>query len=424
MVRGFVNITLVAVVLLASGSAAGAYTLKTLYNFCSQAACADGSAPAGALLRDGNGNFFGTTTLGGANGEGAVFELKRNGDSWTYQLLHSLCSACGESEFPTSKLVLDVAGNLYGTAPSNGERDCGFVFRLSPNGDGSRWKMKRLHFFCAFDGDGSHPKAGLTYAGARAGALYDGVSPLYGVTFAGGANGEGAAYEIRPNGAHWKERVIYSFCPGNSCGDGAAPDGDLLMDAGGNLYGNTFRGGASNDGAVYELTPRRNAWREQVLYSFCNTGACADGSFPQGGLAMDAAGHLFGTTSSDDREHGGTLYRLAPRQGGARETVLHSFCISDCSDGFAPDTGPLLSDDGSLFGTTEAGGEAGLGGAGTVYRLQGKTLTTLYGFCAAQNCTDGGSPQAPVLMDEAGNLFGVTFIGGAHSGGTIFELSP
>src|SRR4029077_4604675 len=131
------------------------------------------------LVRDGSGNFYGTTTLGGAHGQGAAFELKPDG---TYQVLHSFCGACGESVFPQSKLVIDIAGNLYGTAPSNGELDCGMVFRLSPNADGSKWKLKRLHQFCGFEGDGAHPIAGLTYEGAMSGAPYDGVSPLYGVT--------------------------------------------------------------------------------------------------------------------------------------------------------------------------------------------------------------------------------------------------
>ena len=98
--------------LLLSAGATNAATVKTLYNFCSGNGCADGSAPAGGLLRDGNGNLYGTTTLGGAHGFGTVFEMKRNGDSWTYQVLHSFCPGCGESAFPQSKLVLDTAGNL------------------------------------------------------------------------------------------------------------------------------------------------------------------------------------------------------------------------------------------------------------------------------------------------------------------------
>jgi uncharacterized repeat protein (TIGR03803 family) len=420
MVR-WLGLALVGIVLVASGGATSATTVKTLYDFCSENSCADGSSPLGGLLRDGNGNLYGTTTLGGAQGFGAVFELKRNGDSWTYQVLHNFCTSCGDSAFPQSKLVLDTAGNLYGTAPSNGELDCGFAFRLSPNADGSKWKLKRLHSFCAFDGDGSHPNAGLTYAGATSGAPYDGVSPLYGVTIGGGANGGGTVYEIQPSDAHWKERVIYSFCPDKgSCSDGAAPQGDLLLDSAGNLYGNTFRGGAAGDGTVFELSPRAGRWRQEVLHSFCTAGDCLDGSFPEGGLAMDAGGNLFGTTTGGGDEGGGTLYRLARRHGGWDETVLHSFCSSDCTDGSSPVAGPLIDADGSLFGTTEEGGA----GAGTVYRLQGKILTTLYSFCATQNCPDGGVPMAPLITDEAGNLFGATFIRGAHNGGTIFQLSP
>ena len=296
------------------------------------------------------------------------------------------------------------------------------MFRLSPNADRSKWKLKRLHSFCAFDGDGAHPVAGLTYAGAMSGAPYDGVSPLYGVTIGGGANGEGAVYEIRPSDVHGKESVIYSFCPDKgSCGDGAAPQGDLLLDSAGNLYGNTFRGGATGDGSMFKLSPRGGRWREEVLNSFCRTGDCHDGSFPEGGLAMDARGNLFGTTTSGG-DGGGTLYRLARQHGGWDQTVLHSFCTDDCTDGSSPSAGPLVDADGSLFGTTEGGG---MRAGGTVYRLQGNTLTTLVQLLhAAGECPDGGAPMAPLITDEAGNLFGVTFIRGAHNGGTIFELSP
>ncbi len=420
--RGFAYTAVAGVILVSSAGAANAWTIKTLYDFCSQDHCTDGAAPQGALLRDGNGNLFGTTTLGGAHGDGAVFELKRNGDSYTYQVLHSFCASCGGSAFPASKLILDSAGNLYGTVPSNGElADCGAVYRLSPNADGSKWQFKRLHSFCAFDGDGVHPVAGLTYAGATSGVPYDGVSPLYGVTDAGGANSSGIVYEIRPKGARWKERVLYSFCPDKgTCADGRAPAGDLLLDSAGNLYGNTLRGGASDNGTVFRLSPHGNHWREQVLHSFC-TGGCTDSAFPEGALAMDEAGKLFGTTNGRSGE-GGVLYRLSPRHGGARETVLHSFCATDCADGRSPSAGPLLSADGSLFGTTASGGRPENGG--TVYKLQGNSLTTLYSFCAKQACSDGADPEAPIIMDEAGNLYGVTLILGAHNGGTIFELSP
>lgn len=413
------RLCLVGVILLASTGATGAATVRTLYDFCSRNNCADGSGAMGGLLRDGNGNLYGTTTLGGAHGFGAVFELKRDGDTWTYQVLHSFCSSCGDGAFPQSKLVLDTAGNLYGTAPSNGELDCGIAFRLSPNG--GKWKLTRLHSFCAFGGDGAHPVAGLTYAGAISGAPYDGVSPLYGVTLDGGANGLGAVYEIRPGGAHGKERVLYSFCPDkDSCSDGAAPLGDLLVDPTGSLLGNTFRGGAAGDGTVFRLSPRGGRWHEEVLHSFCSTGDCEDGSFPEGGLAMDAKGDLFGTTTGGGANGGGTLYRLAHRRGGWDETVLHSFCSGDCTDGSSPSTGPLIDSGGGLFGTTGVNGADG----GTVYRLQGSTLTTLHDFCTTQDCLDGAGPLAPLILDDAGNLLGVTVIRGAHNGGTIFELSP
>jgi uncharacterized repeat protein (TIGR03803 family) len=411
---------------LAFADAAGAATLKTLYGFCSEDSCKDGSFPQAGLAFDASGNLYGTTFTGGANDNGVVFQLKRNGSDWTYKVLHSFCYTCGDGAFPASRVIVDVNGNVYGTTEAAGpDNQRGIVFRLSPNADGSKWREKILHVFTGMP-DGDDAATGLAYQGQPTGMLYDGVSPLYGTTGRGGATDRGAAYELVRDGRKWRERVIYSFCPnGGSCSDdGWEPGGDLFVDSTGTLYGTTL--GGMNGGTVFQLSPnaKKTKWKERVLYGFCADGICDDGVAPQGQLAMDARGHLLGTTQSDSSE-GGTVFELARKDGAWHEKVLHTFCQGDCKDGYLPVAGVIIDANGNLFGTNELGGNLGSGDGGTVFELSGKTFTTLYTFCSEQNCADGRIPAAPVVMDAKGHLYGTTSQGGPTSGaGTVFELSP
>jgi uncharacterized repeat protein (TIGR03803 family) len=165
-------------------------------------------------------------------------------------------------------------------------------------------------------------------------------------------------------------------------------------------------------------------WKERVLYAFCPDGTCDDGALPQGQLAMDSRGRLFGTTQADVGE-GGTVFELARKNGAWGETVLHTFCQGQCTDGYLPVAGVMIDANGNLFGTNEIGGTTGSGGGGTVFELSGKTFTTLYTFCSADNCADGRLPAAPVIMDAKGRLYGTTSQGGpASDAGTVFELTP
>ncbi|HEY1941362.1 MAG TPA: choice-of-anchor tandem repeat GloVer-containing protein, partial [Roseiarcus sp.] len=176
---------------------ASAYTLHTLHDFCSQASCADGSAPLGALVADSAGNLYGTAVKGGADGHGTVFELlKKSETDHRYRVLYSFCQKtnCADGDQPASTLILDTAGNLYGTTVVGGAGH-GLVFELST---GARPRLQVLQAFCRQTGcaDGDIPGAPLTYAGADTGALYDGVSPLYGTTNAGGAHHNGAVFQL------------------------------------------------------------------------------------------------------------------------------------------------------------------------------------------------------------------------------------
>jgi uncharacterized repeat protein (TIGR03803 family) len=402
-------------------SAAQAWTLKTLYNFCTQDECADGSTPLAGVVRDSAGNLYGTTEIGGAHNQGVVFQLSPQGKKWSYKVLHDFCYACGDGAFPISKLILDVNGNVYGTTAAAGPNNMrGTVFRLSPNG--SRWKEKILHVFTGTP-DGDSADSGLTYSGAATGALYDGVSPLYGNTAIGGAQDRGTIFAITPGKRGWQEKILYNFCPAGvgACTDGENPAGDMTIDAAGNLYGLTGFGGANGDGALYRLAPgaKGTKWQQSVLYSFCSAPNCTDGTIPAGPVTVDGRGHLFGTTTNDEGE-GGVVFEVAKKKGSWQETVLHTFC---CDDGYLPMAGVMIDPAGRLFGTNAVGGPVGLGG--TVFELNGKKYSILYNFCSGGPCTDGSGSQAQLIMDSAGNLYGTTAQGGPLSGaGTVFELSP
>ncbi|HLY05638.1 MAG TPA: choice-of-anchor tandem repeat GloVer-containing protein [Rhizomicrobium sp.] len=405
---------------LAPAGAAHAWTLKTLYSFCAEAHCTDGSEPLAGLLRDSSGNLYGTTLVGGTHGDGVVFELAAGHRGLTYKVLHDFCYACGDGTNPEAGLIIDANGNLYGTTAQSGPTGCGTAFRLSPNADRSKWKEKTL--YAAPCGFGNNILTGLTYEGAATGAPYDGTSPLYGATNMGGT-GVGTVYEIVPKGTKWKEKDLYAFCPSgvSGCTDGRYP-GTLIVDAAGNLYGNTLAGGTNSGGLVYELRPnaKNTKWTEHVLYNFCAVADCTDGGTPEGALVMDNGGNLFGTTTEPVEQ--GAVYELTQAGKSWTETVLHTFCSEqNCADGYLPMAGLVLDGAGNLYGTTDIGGT---GDGGTVFQLQGSSFSTLYNFCSASQCGDGSAPQAPLIIDSTGNLYGTTASGGADDNGTVFELSP
>jgi uncharacterized repeat protein (TIGR03803 family) len=404
--------------------AAKQWKYTQLYNFCTQDQCVDGGFPVAGLTQDAKGNLFGTTESGGKHGQGVVFELQRRGRSWKYKVLHSFCFSCGDGDFPASSLIVDVDGNVYGTTLGGGGHDCGMIFELTP----ATKALKVLHAFCSQADDGNSPDAALSYVGKSSGALYDGVSPLYGTTPRGGAHGRGTAFKLTANGGTWALTTLYAFCGEANCADGSEPSGELLVDASGNLFGNAGGGGSGNAGVVYEISQagKRAQPTETVLYSFCSQENCADGQQPAGALAMNAQGEMFGTTENADNHEGGAIFKLTPTSGGWQESVPHIFCAIKCKDGYLPSGGVIADSAGGIYGLNEAGGagEDGIG-AGVMYRLDQDGLKPLYAFCSEQNCDDGRGPAGTLIMDPHGALFGVTTQGGPNSGaGTMFELAP
>lgn len=409
---------------LASANSAQAWTLKTLHSFCAEHKCHDGLGPLGRIMIDQSGNLYGTAADGGPHhGKGVVYELARRHDgTWKYKLLYGFCKYhdCSDGSVPNGGVFADTERNLYGTTISGGSHDRGTAFVLTPNADRSTWTVHTLYTFCSKDNcsDGLNPSGPLTYMGAATGAAYDGISPLYGTT-SFTFSVPSTVFELTRGENGWNEAVIATFAVNAAAGFG------VVADASGNLYGVSNVDGAYNQGTIFELSLNAGSWTKTVLYDFCKLPGCADGGTPSGPLLMDASGDLYGTvaeggtgTACGSGVGCGGVFKLVPKGNQSQYTLLYSFCLTDCADGRYPKGGVTMDEAGNLFGTTEGDGVSGLG---TVFELSGTHLQTLYTFCAEPpNCTDGEYPEFGVALDASGNLIGTT----SFDAGTIFELSP
>ncbi len=369
-----------------TGIAVNCGTEVTLYSFDSTPY---GVQPNAGLIMDGSGNLFGTTSGGGTNDCGTVFELSSAG---VKTVLHSFCSTSIDGLGPSPGLVMDGAGNLYGTTFGGGEYDVGTIFKVSPSGSETV-----LHSFGSPGADGNNPKAGL---------VMDNHGYLYGTTLNGGTNGLGAVFKLSPAGV---ESVLYSFSSTTASGPLPNADTDLVMDGAGNLYGTTYASGKNGSGMVYKISPTGT---RTILHSF---GTGTDGQYPKAGLVADSTGNLYGTTTGGGEFGGGTVYKVSP---SGIETVLYSFGGSG-ADGTNPETGLVMDAAGNLYGTTTDGGKFS---DGTVFEISSAdTETVLYSF--GSTATDGRNPAPGRLtMDGNGNLYGTTLFGGANNQGTVFEI--
>jgi uncharacterized repeat protein (TIGR03803 family) len=307
---------------------------------------------------------------------------------------------------PFAGLVFDGAGSLYGTTCCGGANRDGTVFKLTRH-VGGKWTEKVLHSFVFNHKDGISPAANL---------IFDQKGNLYGTTTDGGASRNGTVFELTPHtSGRWTEKVLYSFAGGS---DGAIPQGGVVIDAGGNLYGNTLIGGRGA-GVVFKLTPKANGrWSEEVIYEFAGG---SDGIGPAGSLVFDAAGNLYGMTNGGGTARDGTVFELAPNQGGGwTESVLHSFTGED---GINPLAGVILDQAGNLYGTVAGGGAFGSGVAFILTKNQDGSWTenVIHSF---QGGSDGASPYAGLTFDQAGNLYGTTRFGGGSGFGVVYKLTP
>jgi len=272
-------------------------TLTTLYSFCSLA-CADGYEPEAALVQGADGNFYGTTSEGGAGGQGTVFKITPGGALTT---LYSFCSEsnCTDGAQPLSGLIEGTDGSFYGTTYSGGANNYGTIYRITPSG-----ALTILHSFNLTDG--AYPWAGLVHATNGS---------FYGTTVDGGQNGTGTVFRITPAG---ELTTIYSFCSqGGECPDGTLPRAALIQATDGSLYGTTWGGGSNDKGTAFRID-LNGALR--TLHRFCSLPNCADGSQIVAGLVQDTDGNLYGTTWSGGAYGAGTIFSLSVRLGPFVET--------------------------------------------------------------------------------------------------------
>ena len=405
---------------------------SVVYNFTGGA---DGGNPRSGLIRDPQGNFYGTTVSGGAGNvpEGVIYKVDVSGRE---TVLYTFNGKSDGTSPGAGGLTPDGAGNLYGVTPEGGNLGLGVIYKLDSTG-----KETVLYNFTGVF-DGTHPQGDLisdasgalygtasqggilpsgeigkgviyqygsaigelyTFTGGadggfpKSGVIRDAAGALYGTTIEGGTTGQGVVYKLFDG-----ETVLHSFTGG---ADGGVPEAGVIMDQAGNLYGTTTKGGTANFGVVYELD---SSGQETVLHSFAGG---TDGEAPVAGVIRDAAGNLYGTTVAGGAGGSGVVYRVNAAGG---ETVLYTF--TGGMDGAQPRGGLIADAAGNLYGTTSSGG---VEGKGVVYKLDRDGVeTVLYSFTGP----DGAFPISNLLRDASGNLFGTTRQGGERSGGVIFEL--
>src|ERR1017187_3960668 len=306
-----------------------AQTLTTLYSFCYQSVCPDGTYPAAGLVQATNGDLYGTTYGSGANnGGGTVFKITPGG---TLTTLYSFCSQtnCTDGAYPSAGLVQAANGDLYGTTSgggAGGANSDGTVFKITPGGT-----LTTLYNFCSQTNcaDGVGPEAGLVQAAN---------GNLYGTTY-GGANSYGTVFKITPSGTL---TTLYSFGGQNGSANGIHPVAGLVQAADGDLYGATSEGGAKNRGTVFKITPGGTL---TTLHSFNG----ADGANTHGGLVQAADGDLYGTTITGGALDYGTVFKITP---GGTLTTLHSF---NGADGAEPIAGLVQDTNGDFYSSIASG---------------------------------------------------------------------
>lgn len=386
----------------------------------------DGASPSSSLIADGVGNLYGTTLSGGnpeycstysVPGCGVVFELSFSNGQWQEQVLFSFNGPDGNR--PIGNLIFDSAGNLYGTTEWGGVSDCvsvgcGTVFELSPAGNGT-WSESVLYSFGG--NDGAYPS----------GLIMDTAGNLYGsVSSGGGAGNAGLVYELSPpqrRGGAWTEKTLYTFLP-----TGTVPNGPLVFDNQGNLYGTRSQDYSCVEdcGGVFELKPSSGNWEETEIYHFQGGG---NGGEPVGGVIIDGQGNIFGA-GAEGGNNWGIAFQLFSEAGQVKESMLHNFCSkNNCADGAGFANSLVFGPGGTLYGVTTGGGAAcAFPGCGTLFELShtrfGWNETVLHRFSGKP---DGMEPAAGLLIDSKGNIYGTTDSGGQGSGtgyGTVFEVTP
>jgi uncharacterized repeat protein (TIGR03803 family) len=374
-----------------------------------------GSIPTGGLISDAAGNLYGTTASEGAHQCGTVYKLSFESGTWTEDVLYSFKCGPDDGLDPESALLLDAAGNLYGTTAEGGPSNNGTVFKLSPDGTGG-WTETVLHIFNGKDGG----------VAILAPLVADARGNLYGVTqgycYRGTcANGTVFELSLRPTGS-WSFKVLHSF------GHVGQPDAGVILDKAGNLYGSTVFGGplncASNAvgcGTIYKLSRGATSWAFSTIHTF----NYRDGAYPMGNLIMDSAGNLYGSTNGGGSTYnGGVAFKLSPTKTGWKETLLHVFGFP--ADGAGPSS-LFFGAPGHLFGSVPVSSDANYNQQnGYVFELS-RNANGTWSESVLFAPPQGNAPPFPnssVIWNAAGTSLLGTIGPYTDPAGAVYEVTP
>lgn len=353
----------------------------------------DGISPYGRLVLDRAGNLYGTTQYGGSGSAGTVFKVDKGCDQPGKKdtVLHNFTQGQNPPDglTPWDGLVL-AAGKLYGTTEYGGDHNFGSVFKVNTTGGTDPVVVAN------FDPTiGEYPKAGL---------VRDPEGNFYGTTAGGHDDPYGSVFKLSTS---LKLEVLYTF-KGQQKNDGATPDARLVLDAAGNLYGTTEKGGAFDQGTVFKLNKTSKAY--EVLHAF--RGSKGEGTYPVGGVILDSRGNIYGTTNQGGftGHNDGMVFKL-----NSKGTLINEYDFSS-GDGQNPTGDLVLDPSGNIWGTTPSGGS----GSGVVFELD-KTFQRIFLY-RFSSFTDGGAPYAGLVLDSSGVLYGTTTADGPNGNGTVFKL--
>jgi uncharacterized repeat protein (TIGR03803 family) len=384
-----------------------------------------------------------------------------------FQVLHNFAGGASDGSNSSTKLTFDANGNLFGetylggAGTGCGSAGCGIAYSLSPKN--GHWREKAFYSFSSSDGSGNNtagtlvvgphgvvygvqrsggdgscncgyvyqlaPRGGIwtqtilhTFSGppndgqsGSSGLAEDAAGNLYGTSSNGGEAGAGTVFELSPSGGGtWAYNVIYQF---GNIPDASVPEGPLAIDRSGNIYGVAYAGGIYDAGAVFKLSPSAGSWTETILSNFTLDAGQNPGPY---GIALGPGGVLYGTTNNGGEYNVGTVYELTPASGVWDRTVLYTF--TGGPDGAYPTGGVAVGPNGAIYGAISAAGSYNDGNVFELVESHGAwQLIELHQFTGGN---DGSFPNQGVTLDKLGNLYGVTVQGGTHGLGTIFEITP
>jgi uncharacterized repeat protein (TIGR03803 family) len=410
------RIAMLAAALLLAVQFSSAQTFTVLHDFTGGS---DGSGPqAGLTLLD-------TSNLFGSAGDYTLFRMQQRGPSWIFNPIFEFDGTDGQ--IPLGRLSFGPGGALYGAAGTGGLPECidgggcGLIFSMRPPSSicdavSCPWTESVVY---QFDPD-HHPDDGYAPIGSL---TFDTSGDIFGATELGGAFNGGTLFELTRTQNGWVEAVLYSF--GGQQGDGHIPFGNVILNPAGNLIGTTENGGnndclGSGCGVVYQLAHSTSGWTETILHTFSYA---TDGSQPEGGVITDAAGNLYGETTYGGPNNGGTVYELTPSGSGYSFQVLYAFAGNPFYGG--PSGLLAMDSSGNLYG---AYGSQGAYGSGSIYKLTRTDGGWVYSDLHDSNGTDGDGPEDGPTLDSSRNLYGTTLYGGTgscHGGcGVVWEITP